>query len=200
MDLSEMPAPELQKLMQDLGQTVERMATRRVLSGGRPLFLLLLFSNPGAAQYVSNATRADCILALREAADRLEGGGVKPVSRSKTPQDVRRHLQGHIYRFSSERVLQDDLGAILALLGVSVLREFTLGSAGRVDFYLPTLSLGIEVKTKGTWTALIRQLRRYAERPEVKSLLVVTSRVRLAQLPDTLAGKPILALHLKPNL
>lgn len=38
------------------------------------LFAILVFDDPKVAQYVSNAQRADIIKALREGADRLEGG------------------------------------------------------------------------------------------------------------------------------
>ena len=38
----------------------------------KPKFVLLLFNDPHAAQYISDCERADTILALREAADRLE--------------------------------------------------------------------------------------------------------------------------------
>lgn len=39
---------------------------------GRALFMLVVFDDPGVAQYVSNCDRQNMVKAMRETADRLE--------------------------------------------------------------------------------------------------------------------------------
>jgi len=76
----------------------------------------------------------------------------------------------------------------VAALGAQ--REVRVGSADRIDFLLPG-GLGVEVKINGSLSGLTRQVHRYAQREEISALIVVTTRHRLAQLPDTMHGKPV---------
>jgi hypothetical protein len=62
--LCDMTEPELSNLMNDLASGIARKTDN--------CFILLIFDNPGVAQYVSNANRKDCIEAMKEAAIRLE--------------------------------------------------------------------------------------------------------------------------------
>ena len=64
--LRDLTEPELRRYMHALAHAVES-----VLPAGT-LFAVLVFDDPGLAQYVTNAHRADVIRALRESADRLE--------------------------------------------------------------------------------------------------------------------------------
>lgn len=63
-ELKNMTEPELRELMIDI--------TEHIKSKTDSLFLVLLFDEPGISQYISNANRADCINAMREAANRFE--------------------------------------------------------------------------------------------------------------------------------
>jgi hypothetical protein len=63
--LAEMTEAELRDLLNRVGTAITHE-----LPGA--LFCCLLFNEPKSAQYVSNCQRSDVILALREAADRLE--------------------------------------------------------------------------------------------------------------------------------
>lgn len=62
---------ETERLMRKLAKMVDTVTTETV---GRKGFMVLLFElgRPGISNYISNASRADMITALRETADRLE--------------------------------------------------------------------------------------------------------------------------------
>lgn len=100
------------------------------------------------------------------------------------------------YRFIAhdERRLYLGLSEALTAAGIVFERERTIqlatGRAGRLDYYVPAYRLAIEVKVGGSPAAILRQLRSYAEHPDVDALLLITSLAKLAQIPDTLAGKP----------
>jgi hypothetical protein len=70
--LRDMTEPELRNYFNHLAQAVEDILPAGPSKKGRALFALLVFDDPGLAQYVSNAERKDVIKAMRECADRLE--------------------------------------------------------------------------------------------------------------------------------
>jgi alkanesulfonate monooxygenase SsuD/methylene tetrahydromethanopterin reductase-like flavin-dependent oxidoreductase (luciferase family) len=70
-------------------------------------------------------------------------------------------------------------------------REHDLGPIGRIDFYLPAWSIGVEVKVEGSLSAVIRQLHRYAQSPAIAALVRVTTRARLGAVPEVLNSRPV---------
>jgi hypothetical protein len=100
-----------------------------------------------------------------------------------------KQLEGFRYNMANEKQVQLGVANALEILGVTADREVCV-SCGRLDF-LTEEGTAIEVKLHGTTNDLLRQLQRYAQLDEVKELLVVTTRHRLAQLPMTLSGKPV---------
>ena len=68
--LQDMTEPEIREIMAGLGHEIIDSADR--IGVEKPLFVLLLFNDPRVGQYIANTNRSDTILALREAADRLE--------------------------------------------------------------------------------------------------------------------------------
>lgn len=68
--LENMDEIELAKLMSMLANGLEYLCEK--LEVEKPLFCLLLFNDPGIAQYIGNCQRSHMIAALRETADRLE--------------------------------------------------------------------------------------------------------------------------------
>lgn len=68
--LEHMTEPELQELMSLVCYATERAAN--IQSVEKPLFCVVLFNDPAAAQYAGNCRRDDMVKALCEAADRLE--------------------------------------------------------------------------------------------------------------------------------
>lgn len=68
---------------------------------------------------------------------------------------------------------------------------------GRIDFYLPIVGLGVELKARCGPSALATQLLAYAYSPEILALVLVTANARTARgLPDTLNGKPLVVCEL----
>ena len=81
--------------------------------------------------------------------------------------------------------------------GISLTPEVALdGDArNRIDFMAETV--GLELKTKGSPAAVLRQLDRYAAAQQVDALILVTTRRSLARgLPTELRGKPLSVVHL----
>lgn len=70
--LRDMTEPELRQYMQKLAAATESVMPGGPSAEGRSLFVLLVFDEPGLAQYVSNCSRENMVQALRECADRLE--------------------------------------------------------------------------------------------------------------------------------
>jgi hypothetical protein len=84
-----------------------------------------------------------------------------------------------------------------ALPDQPLLREYALGAAGRIDFYLPALRLGLEVKVKGGPSAVQRQLQRYLGSRDIEHLVLITSRPYLASLATTLPADHFTVLRLR---
>jgi len=111
-----------------------------------------------------------------------------------TSQVARLLADGLTFR-GDEAQLQRDIATLLdAIPGFK--REARLGVRERIDFLLTREGLGIEVKVDGATSALRRQLGRYAQSDRIREMLVVTTRTRLAQLPEWIGGKRIRVLVL----
>lgn len=102
-------------------------------------------------------------------------------------------LKAHRLPFGDEIACHRTIALLLEAAGFTVEREVQLsGARGRIDFYMPAERIGIEVKVKGSPTEIVRQLSRYAQAPEIHTLMLVTGRARLGQLlPAELHGKPL---------
>jgi hypothetical protein len=107
-----------------------------------------------------------------------------------TVDEVARVLRSTHFAFQDERELQDAIADVMAGAGASVEREVVLSNRERIDFMLPG-GVGIEIKIKGSISEVTRQLHRYAQLPAIAGLVLVTTRMRLANLPDAMAGKPL---------
>lgn len=68
-------------------------------------------------------------------------------------------------------------------------QEVRLTATDRIDFMVGRV--GIECKTQGGVAAVIRQLFRYAQHPDVDALVLLTTRAQLARVPAILNGKPV---------
>jgi hypothetical protein len=102
-------------------------------------------------------------------------------------------------RFTTEAELQDGLAQVLTLERIGFDRELVLGPKDRVDFLVGG-TIALEVKIGGGLAAVTRQLHRYAQHDRVQELLLVSSRLSLANLPPTLNGKPLRVLALATGL
>lgn len=87
--------------------------------------------------------------------------------------------------------LQDRIAQSLTEAGLKFEREYILSPRERVDFYIPELLTGIEVKVAGSADSLNRQLGRYAASDKIERLIAVTTkRTHAALLPRRIGGKP----------
>jgi hypothetical protein len=104
-------------------------------------------------------------------------------------------LKSKRFRYNSERDLQDGMEGVFKEQGFQYERERELGPGDVIDFLLFG-SVGVEVKIKGSPVEVARQLLRYAERPEVAHVVLVTGKLRLGRLPAELLGKPVTVVAL----
>lgn len=96
-------------------------------------------------------------------------------------------------RVSSEYDLHDLVAAALSQAGLPVCHEAPIGPRRRIDFLCGRI--GIEIKrSRPAPSVLLRQLRGYAESPQVDELIVICE--HLPRLPATVCGKPLHALSL----
>jgi ribulose-5-phosphate 4-epimerase/fuculose-1-phosphate aldolase len=104
-------------------------------------------------------------------------------------------LSEYRYVIGNESDFQEGVSRVLERNHWLFYREHDLGRTfGRIDFFLPDAKVGIELKVQGSPTAVLRQLHRYALSPKIHALILVTGRSRLAGVPQTLNGKPVLAV------
>lgn len=102
-------------------------------------------------------------------------------------------LSSYRYSFQSETELQEGIEKVLIPL-IEYKREYSLGEAGRPDFFLPSIGVAIEVKIKFSRSEVLRQLHRYAKCEQIKSLILVTSR-SCHGVPEYLNSKRVYALN-----
>ena len=106
-------------------------------------------------------------------------------------------LTQYRYLIGSESALQASLERVLQKHRITYIRERDLGrNFGRVDFYLPESRTGLELKVKGSPSQVARQLYRYSLSPEIAAIVLLTGRNRLARMPETMNGKPLLSISL----
>lgn len=115
------------------------------------------------------------------------------------PQDPV-HVLGLFYRwrfnYQKEKDLQDGIETVLRAAGVEFEREKNLVEFGTIDFLLRG-GIGIEVKIKGSPADVIRQLHRYAQSPQIASLVLVTGKLSHGRsFPAELQAKPLYVVHL----
>jgi len=87
MRMQDMTEPQLAALMGRCAEAVK--AKLRWLDDEKTLFVLLVFNDPAATQYISSCNREDTIRAMRAAADRLETHA--EVHRLPIPPDPRQN-------------------------------------------------------------------------------------------------------------
>ena len=108
-----------------------------------------------------------------------------------------RTLSQYRYPIGSESEFQAGLELVLQTHGIRYIRECNLGREfGRVDFYLPEFCTGVELKVKGGPSEVVRQLHRYCQSPEIRAVVLLTSRQRLARMPASINGKPLVSISL----
>lgn len=100
-------------------------------------------------------------------------------------------LSKYRFNFSNEKDLQAGIGKVFRGMGEEFLAEHHLSDEDIVDFYFPGKKIGVEAKIDHSLSDLTRQLFRYAQHESILGILVVTSKARLANLPEDMNHKPI---------
>lgn len=114
-----------------------------------------------------------------------------------TLAELRAMLRKYRFTFKNELELQDGIQEVLTLNHVSHRREARLNDSDRPDFLVGDIV--IEVKVGGALSEVIRQLHRYAHSPDVKGILLVSSKARHGGVPMFLNGKPVQVMSLMEN-
>jgi hypothetical protein len=99
-----------------------------------------------------------------------------------------------VFRFSSEKDLQDGIGELLHKRGIDFKREVSLSPRDRIDFLAG--KIGIEVKVASSSNEVQRQLWRYAEDKRIDSLILVTTRMSHKSIAREILEKPVIIVHL----
>ena len=104
------------------------------------------------------------------------------------------------FRGDVEWEMQTAILAALTAAGVEFSREYELSKADRPDFFIEESGTVIECKVKGSMAAATTQLDRYAQHDVVKRLILVTTRMQHARVPEELQGKAVhvVVLHQLP--
>ena len=101
------------------------------------------------------------------------------------------------FRFTNEADLQAGIAQLLTEQRVGFQREVRVSKQDRLDF-LTDGGIAIEVKIDGALATVTRQLYRYAAEKGVHQLILVTTRMKHRQLPQTVGGKPLYITHISP--
>lgn len=104
--------------------------------------------------------------------------------------DLARLIRCFHYRFANEKELQNGLARAFDQGEVSYQREHSLEPGDIIDFLVEG-GIGIEVKVGGGLSEVTRQLYRYSAHGSIESLILVSSRSSLDNLPSTMRGKPL---------
>lgn len=117
-------------------------------------------------------------------------------------EQVQLLLRAFKFRYGSELDLQDGIAEALTRREVAFEREKTLSASDRPDFLVPCIDgeLAIEVKIKGSFNDMLRQIARYAAHDRVRGILVIGSPVWVSRTPESIAGTPVRSIRLMANL
>lgn len=103
-----------------------------------------------------------------------------------TPEELIDKLRPYKFDLTNEKRLQLEIWKILGDT-IHIVPEYRLDKGSVIDFLLPTLSIGLEVKIKGSSTSIYRQCIKYCEYDEIQSLILITN--KSMGLPETINGK-----------
>lgn len=93
------------------------------------------------------------------------------------PEDaIKGALTAASFHINDEAELHRAIGRVLTEAGIAHEHEVSLAPRERIDFLAG--DVGLEVKVDGTIASIFRQLQRYAQSPRVRTLLLVTPRLR----------------------
>lgn len=95
-------------------------------------------------------------------------------------------------RLTEETATQESIEAALRNAGIECTREVRLSASDIIDVMAGRI--GIEIKVKGSPTAIFRQIERYAKHDEIDGLILATNKAM--RLPPAINGKPCRVISL----
>jgi len=98
-------------------------------------------------------------------------------------------LAGKRFIESDEASFQNGIALAFESAGIAFQREVRLSERDRVDFLVGRIA--VEAKIDGSLSQVTRQLHRYAQSELIDELVLVTTRLRHARMPDRMNGKPV---------
>lgn len=93
---------------------------------------------------------------------------------------------------SHESDISEAVADAFTRTGIAFQREVWLNDTDRIDYMVGRI--GVELKLKGTVSAVTRQLARYADSDLIDELILVTTRYTHRGIVNTLRGKPVTVL------
>lgn len=98
------------------------------------------------------------------------------------------------YRVCGEKELQAALAVVLETKGLTIQREVKIND-GKIDILCG--SVGIEVKIKGSYSDIVRQLHRYAQSEKITSLILASTKHSHRLLIHEFNGKKLYYVKLE---
>lgn len=98
-------------------------------------------------------------------------------------------LRSYYIPFGQEAMMQATVEQILREHEIQFERECVLSTGSRIEFLISD-GTGIECKVDGSAAAVLRQCLRYAECPQITSLILLTTRSTHRFAVDSLLDKP----------
>jgi len=117
-----------------------------------------------------------------------------PLPELDTITKIQMAIRGRQLSLGDEKKLQTELSNAFNAHGITFDREVNLDKANIVDFMIDGLAVEIKIRAKASAMQIYRQLERYCAFPEVKALLLMTSKAM--SLPASINGKPVYVLSL----
>lgn len=111
-----------------------------------------------------------------------------------TSETVAEAIRSYRFHYTGEKALQEGIAKVFTLRGIRFERERPIDQ-GVIDFFVEG-GIGVEIKTKGSPSAVARQLISYAECAEVAEIVLITGRSRLGRLPEKILGKRLTVVTL----
>lgn len=116
-------------------------------------------------------------------------------------------LRAASFSVADEAQLQRQVAAVFDRARIDYQRERVMGfdKRDRLDFWLPLVSragdfaggVALELKVGQDAKAILRQLLRYAERVEVRELIIASTHHSALRLPETVGGKLLHSIQLR---
>ena len=119
-----------------------------------------------------------------------QNGNSMKTSKKVNASSVAAAIGRYRFRSQKEKLLQEAIASALGQEGLDFKREVEVAPGSVIDFLVG--DVGIEVKVTGGSTAVLRQIMRYLESDQVKSLVLITARAQSAKgFPGTIMGKEV---------